>query len=402
MTLLAALLLFLQADYSADGMKALQANNLEAAAEAFTKAIAQDPKDFGAHFNLALTYSLSKQDAKAIPEYQKTLELKPGLYQAQLNLGILLLRDQRAADAVEQLKAAVAQKPNELQPNFNLAAAYLASGQPALAEKSYLASLAINAGNPAAELGLGRAQLALDRLEDAAPHFQKAAELDPKYHDALLELATAYEGAKQTDPAIAIYQQFPGNAAAQKRLGELLMESQRFADAIPRLEKAVADSPTAANRLALATAYRMTKQPDKELDQLSKASTSAPRDYDLRMIYGRCLRDQRKLVPASEQFLAAAQIKPDSVEAWNELASALINSENYVQGLAALDRIRALGKETPGDLFFRAITLDKLHQLKPALAAYEQFLAADNGGHPDQEFQARQRARIIERELTKR
>ena len=78
-------------------------------------------------------------------------------------------------------------------------------------------------------------------------------------------------------------------------------------------------------------------------------------------------------MPASEQFLAAAQLKPDSVEAWNELASALINSENYLQGLAALDRVKALGKETPGDLFFRAISLDKLRQLKPALAAYQAF-----------------------------
>jgi hypothetical protein len=90
------------------------------------------------------------------------------------------------------------------------------------------------------------------------------------------------------------------------------------------------------------------------------------------------------------------------VEAWNELASALIISENFSQGLAALDRLKALGKETPGDLFFRAITLDKLRQLKPALEAYEKFLAADNGAHPDQEFQARHRASIIKLELTKR
>ena len=94
MKLLFALLL-LQTDYSAEGMKALQANNLDAAAEAFQKAIAADPSDYGAHFNLALTYSLAKQDAKAIPEYRKTLELKPGLYQAELNLGILLMRDRQ-------------------------------------------------------------------------------------------------------------------------------------------------------------------------------------------------------------------------------------------------------------------------------------------------------------------
>lgn len=401
MTFLLALLL-LQTDFSAEGMKALEANNLDAAAAAFTKAIEQDPNDIGAHFNLALTYSIARQDAKAIPEYQKTLELKPGLYQAELNLGILLMRSPKPAEAIPHLEAAVAQKPKELQPNFNLASAYLEAGLMAQAEKAYMAVLEIKADNPLAELGLGRALLAQNRLEDAAVHIKKAGELDPKYREALLEVASAYDKGKQSELAIPIYEQFPANAAAQARIGELLIESKKYADAIPRLEKAVAESPTTANRMELSTAYQMNKEPLKQLDQLAKAVAGAPKDYDLRMVLGRTLRDQHKLAPASEQFLSAAQIKPNSLEAWNELAAALINSENYAQGLAALDRVKALGKETAGDLFYRAISLDKLRQLKPALAAYQAFLAADNGAHPDQEFQARQRARIINVELTKR
>jgi Tfp pilus assembly protein PilF len=400
--ILTALLLFQAADYSAEGMKALQANNFDSAVDLFTKAIGQDPKDYGAHFDLALAYSLQKKDALAIPEYQKALELKPGLYEAQLNLGLLLLRNQRPRDAIPQLEAAVAQKPKEVQPNFNLAASYMAAGQPEKAEARYRTVLEIAPVNPNAELGLARALITQNRLADAAPHFRKAAELDPKLRDALLELAQNYEEAKQPAEAIAIYQQFPDNAGAQERLGGLLLESKNYADAIPRLEKAVAGSPSPANRLALATAYRMNKEPQKELDQLAKAVASAPKDYDLRMTLGRALRDRHQLVPASQQFLAAAQIKPDSVSAWNELASALIISENYTQGLAALDRVKALGKETPGDMFYRAITLDKLRQLKPALESYEQFLAADNGAHPDQDFQARQRARIIKLELSKK
>jgi Tfp pilus assembly protein PilF len=401
MTLLLALLL-LQTDFSAEGMKALEANNLEAAAAAFTKAIEKDPNDIGAHFNLALTYSIGKQDAKAIPEYQKTLELKPGLYQAELNLGILLMRSPKPADAIPHLEAAVAQKPKELQPNFNLAAAYLEAGRAPQAEKAYLGVLEIKADNPPAELGLGRALLAQARPDDAAPHIKKAGEMEPKYREALLELASAYDKDKRTELAIAIYEQFPGNAGAQARIGELLIEAKKYADAIPRLEKAVAESPTTSNRMELATAYQMNHEPLKQLDQLAKAVAAAPQEYDLRMILGRTLRDQHKLVPASQQFLAAAQIKQDSLEAWNELAAALINSENYTQGLAALDRVKALGKETAGDLFYRAISLDKLRQLKPALAAYRAFLEADKGIHPDQEFQARQRARIINVELTKR
>ena len=119
------------------------------------------------------------------------------------------------------------------------------------------------------------------------------------------------------------------------------------------------------------------------------------------MDLGRELRDQRRFVPAAQQFAAAAKIRPDSVKAWNELAAVLVVNEDYAGGLAALDRVRALGKEVPGDFYYRAISLEKLRQPKPAMEAYRQFLATDGGKMPDQEFLARQRIRIIESELNR-
>jgi tetratricopeptide (TPR) repeat protein len=253
--------------------------------------------------------------------------------------------------------------------------------------------------SPAVELAWARALAGDQKLADATPHFQKAAELDPKYRDVLLELAADYEKAGRPDDAVALYKRFPENAAAQERMGELLLESKRFGDAIPGLEKAVASSPTSANRLALATAYGMNKQLDKELDLLGQVVAAEPQNYDLHMRYGRALRDQRKLAPAEQQFAVAARLKPDSVEALNELVAVAIVLEDYPTGLGALDRVRALGKEKPGDLFYRAITLDKLKQRKPALEAYEQFLASSGGKFPDQEFQARQRIHILKLSL---
>jgi len=404
MWLPAALFLLLQApaDPVEEGRKALDANQFSRAVELFTEATRKDPSDYAAHFHLALAYSLQNDDAHAIPEYTKTLELKPGLYQAQLNLGISLLRAARAPEAVQPLEAAVAQKPKELQPRIKLASAYLASKRLADAEQAYLAAAAIDPKSADAELGTAKSIAAQDRLEAAAPHFRKAAELDPKFRDALLELASLYEKAKQPVEAVALYEQFPTNPAAQERLGELLLELKRFSDAIPRLEQAVAQSPSAANRLALATAYRMNKQPEKESEVLAKAVAAEPADYDLRMVYGRALRDQRKFQPAAQQFFAAAQKRPDSVEAWNEMAGVLIVGEDYAHGLAALDKVKALGKESAGNQFLRAITLDRLKQLKPALESYEQFLASDGGKNPDQEFEARQRARILRLELSKK
>jgi hypothetical protein len=74
----------------------------------------------------------------------------------------------------------------------------------------------------------------------------------------------------------------------------------------------------------------------------------------------------------------------------------------YQQSLAAFDKARDLGENIPGNWFLRAIILDKLKQPKPALEAYQKFLAMSQGKNPDQEFQARQRVRILQRELEKR
>jgi lipoprotein NlpI len=53
-----AFLFFLQTpDYDAEGAKALDAGNYQAAADSFNKAIAADPSDYYAHFNLAMAYS---------------------------------------------------------------------------------------------------------------------------------------------------------------------------------------------------------------------------------------------------------------------------------------------------------------------------------------------------------
>ena len=102
-------------DYVAEGLKALDAGNSETAVELFDKAVAADPADYSAHFNLALAYSMTNRDAQAIPEYKKTLELRPGLYEAQLNLSISLLNVNDPAAAIPLLKAAAEQKPKEFR-----------------------------------------------------------------------------------------------------------------------------------------------------------------------------------------------------------------------------------------------------------------------------------------------
>lgn len=400
---LAVLLLLLQAtDPNEEGRKALEAQDYAAAARHFALAAQADPKDYTALFHLALANSMLNKDEEAIRDYRKVLELKPGLYQAELNLGILLLRQKRPAEAIPTLEKAAAAKPGEYRARYYMGEALLAAGEYEKAAAHFTAALEANPKSSEAELGMARSLARQNRLADAVPHFVKAAALDPAFEDVLLELAGLYEKAGERAEAIAIYERFPGNVAAQERLGELLMEDKKYAEAIPRLEEAYRKDPTPANRVALAAAHLFNKEPEKALPLLEQAAAADASNYDIRMMYARALRDAKRYGYATREFLEATRIKPDSREAWKDLAAMLYLTGNLPQSLAALDRAQKLGDDSPAIHYFRAITLDKMRELPAALESYRKFLAGSQGKNPDEEFKARQRARIIEKELSKR
>ena len=364
------LLVFAQAaDYAAEGVKALDEKNYAAAAERFSKAVEADPKDYAARFQLALADSLLGKDAEAIAGYQAALALKPDLYEARVNLGMILLRQKRPGEAIPHLEAAASAKPKEFPPNFLLAEAFLAAGDPVKAEPYYKAAAGLDPKSADAEAGLGRSRARQNRLAEASANFRKAAELDPVCRDALLELAPLYEKNGENAAAIEVYGQFPGNPAARKRMLELQIEAAKPAEAVPLLEQALADDP---------------------------------QNVPLRMRYGRALRDLKRYPAAATEFFRVTQARPDSVEAWSELAGMLLLTENYQQALAALDRLKSLGAEAPGHYYLRAIIFDKARQPRPALENYRKFLALSQGKSPDEEFKARQRARILQKELERR
>ncbi len=366
--LLAPLACAQPADDSSAGRQALEQKEYPRAIEAFRKAIAADPNDYAAHFNLGFAYTMAGQDENAAAEYQKTLELHPGVYEAQVNLANSLFRLNRFSEASAAYRAALQLKPD----------------------------------TPAAESGLGRSLARQNNFAEAEPHYRKAAARDPSYKSYLLELASLEETAHHGEEAIAILREFPMDPAAQEHLGALLLESGKPADAIAPLEFAATQSPTVANRLELAQAYSKQQQPAKAESLAAAALAASPDDNDVRMFYGRLLRDQRKFPEAAAQFKAAAARQPDQPAAWNELAGVLLMMDQYEAAIDAFDHVRALGAEKPADLFFRATAYDQLHQAKQALDNYNGFLAVSKGAFPNQEFQARQRVKILERELGKR
>lgn len=389
------------ADLQKTGLEALDHGDFTQAQAAFSQLVAADPKDYASLFNLALAEGGLKRDADAIGHYREVLALKPGLYEAELNLGILLLRQHDEAGAIAQLEDAAKQKPNVARPQRFLAEALLGQGNYPAAEAAFESALKLDPKMSVAELGLGQALMHQGKLEEAVPHYKQAVALDPANKSFLLEIAEALLKSNQQIQAVDLLSQFPDDAGAREALGNAYLEMNRPGDAVTQFEAATRISPTPANQVALASAYLKNNQADLAQPILEKALAQNPNDFELRMVVARLHRDRKEYPMAANMFVAAANLKPDSAKAWNEAATAYMMANEFPEALAAMDKVRALNAETDGDFYFRAMALDKLHQVKPALAAYQRFLQVSQGKYPDQEFIARQRSRILEKEANR-
>lgn len=399
-----ALLLLNQAtaDRQTQGLQALDRHDYPTAEAVFSQIAVTDPKDYSALFNLALAEVGLKKDTDAATHFQQTLSLRPGLYQAELNLGILYLRDNKAADAVPLLQDVVRQKPDLAKPHLFLAQALQAQSKWPESQAEFESALQHDPKDARAKLGLAEALLHQGKLDESRPHFERAAAMDASLKSFLLELAVALVDKNRAADAIPMLEQFPGNAGAREKLGQIYLKAKQPENAVTQFEAAVQLSPTTANKVALATAYMRSNQQPRALPLLEEALAKSPNDWDLQMTVGRIYRDQRQFGEAGKYFATATKLKPDDAAGWSELAGVLTLLKQYPQALAALDRISELNAEKPGHIFLRAIILDNLRQLKPALATYRKFLEADNGQHSDQDFQSQGRIKAIEHELNRR
>jgi tetratricopeptide (TPR) repeat protein len=384
-----------------EGLKALDRRDFQQAAQIFTKLAADDPKDYGALFNLAIAEAALQKNDLAVQHLQQVLALKPGLYEAELNLGLVYLQAGKPAESEPHFQATVGLKPDQFRTQLLLADTQLTLGKYDAAAKSYEAALKINPKSARAELGFGQCLLHLGSLDQAAEHYREAAALDPKLKSYQLELAAAYAGAKKPDQAIAILKEFPDTPDAAAQLGALYLAANQPQLAVEQFEAAVKKSPTTANQMALATAYLKNNQDELAAPILERSLAANPNDYEVQMTLGRIWRDKKDYRKAIDRFYAATKLKPNDPVAWSEIATSCTIVEMYPEAIAALDEIHRLNADKPGHYYLRAIILDKLKQIKPALASYRRFLELSQGKSPDEEFKARQRVRILEHEVNR-
>ena len=388
-----------------EAQAALDKNDYEAAIPPLQKFIAEKPDVAFAHFQLAYAYTALKRPDDARQEYERSIALDPKMPEAQLNLGVLLLERQPAA-AVAVLRRAVELLPSESRPRYLLGLAQERSGDFSGAAESFAGATRLDPKDLDSLTRLGQVLLRLGKSADAEGKFRAALELQPNSPEALQGLAQSLDQQKKPQ-AVDAYRNYlaagPDDKAARLRLVHLLVEQQKYDEAVAENAKDNAGQPATVDDLKLRADIEINqKKLDEAITTLRRALALAPNDAQLHGGLGRIYLEKRQFADAEKELKAALELDRNNLAYWKDLSSTYYLAGNCQAALAALDVIGKAKAGGAGTWFIRALCYDKLNQVQPALDAYRKFLELDENKNPDQVWQANQRIHVLEKVAEKK
>jgi len=382
-----------------EAQRNIDSSNFESAIAPLQKFIAEEPEVAFAHFQLGYTYTALKRSDEARAEYERAIALDPKMPEAYLNLGILLLDKQQYAAAVTPLTKAVELLPAQSRPRSLLAVAQERSGDQEGAARSFEGVLHLDPNDLTANHYLGDLDLRRGKPAEAEARFRHALEIRPDAPEILQGLAQSLE-AQNKPEAADVYRKYlvvmPGDSGARARLIHLLLSAQEYDAAFAELDRAEAGKPPSLDSLRMRADIQIAQKKWADaVVTLQQAVALAPRDATLIGGLGRVYLQTRDFPAAEREFKAALRLDGSNLVYLKDLGSTYYLSGNCPATLATLDVIAKAEPPTSGAWFIRALCYDKLRQFKPALAAYDKFLALEQGKTSDQIWQAQQRSKVL-------
>lgn len=162
-------------------------------------------------------------------------------------------------------------------------------------------------------------------------------------------------GISELKGALAI---FPEYFLALERLGVELLNREKFEEARPYLEKAVAVNDKSSNCwYGLAFVYYALNLPEKAVDAAKKAATLAPDSPDIALMLGISLRKQKQYTEAEKSLLKAKKLS-DGKSAdiyWNLALLYAHNLKNYRLAAEELENYLKIKPDHPNAELLRKL-----------------------------------------------
>jgi tetratricopeptide (TPR) repeat protein len=392
----------------ADAQAALDSKDYANAAKDFQDFLEKKPDYAPVHFQLGYIYTALGQTAQAVQEYQKAVDIDPGMEEAQLNLGLTLLQTDPAA-AVGPLSKAVGLKPGHVEANLALGAALERTSKPADAEKYDAIAAKLDPKNFDAHASLARVLLQQKKAPEAEAEFRTALAIQPDSAQAHLGLSQSLTLQNKSDAAAEELKKYsalhPNDPAVGLQQASLLAKAGKDDEALAALDAAAAASkaPEGEEALRLRTTILFHKKDYAGMvPVLQKLVAIAPNNPDYPAELGHALLEKKDYANAANELVVALKVNPTSEDVLKDLILAEYFNKNYPLTLKALELMEKREPLPLGSWFIRASCYDKLDQKPQALAAYQKFLSMNTDENSDMYFEAAARARTLTREIAEK
>ena len=370
--------------------------------------LASHPTDPRALFDAGYTADAQNRPDDAEKLYRRALDADPKSFEAHVSLGLLLARQGNTDDARPELALAT-----QLDPPTD-------QGQ----------------AGPAAKARAYRALARIDKTdnpEDASDELLEALKLSPETPADTLLAAAIADQAGEFPAAEAAYRRVltntPNSAPAHAGLAHVLIAEKQYPDAETHLRAALKSSPDDPVLNAELAVVLVAQDKAEAIPVLQKLHDAHPKNTDITRMLASVLSDSGDYSGSDHYYLQvlaatpsdaaalighgqnlirilrfpdafaafdkATQIDPSNPDGWSGLAFAASKTSHPDVALHALTMRSKYLPEVPSTYFLWAISYDSLHKNSEAAAYYQHFLDAAAGKYPDQEWQARQRLKLL-------
>jgi tetratricopeptide (TPR) repeat protein len=366
--------------------------------------LAQNPADARALFDAGYVADAQNRFADAESLYRRAIDVDPKSFEAHLSLGLLLARQGNTDDARPELAVATSLDPGDAGPALK-ARAWRALARidreddPTEASTDLLEALKLTPETTADTLLAAAIADQAGEFQAEATAYRRALAKDPNSADATTGLAHALIALKQFPEAEtmlrAAVEKSPDDPTLNAQLATVLAV-QNNAEAIPLLRKlhdAHPKDPAITRMLAsvLADAGDYASSDHLYVTLLA----AAPNDSAVLVALGQNLIRQLRFADAFAAFNKATELDPANADGWSGLAFAASKIGHPDVTLHALTMRSKYLPEVPSTYFLWATAYDNLHQKEQAATYYKHFLESAAGKFPDQEWQARQRLKLL-------
>jgi tetratricopeptide (TPR) repeat protein len=206
--------------------------------------------------------------------------------------------------------------------------------------------------------------------------------------------------------AVAACEQYltakPDDLETRFHLVRMYLEQKQSEKALENLKTIYAANPQQPGiAAALGDVHALLKQFVESEKYYREALLASPQVADLHRALGQTLVHLEKFPEAEAEFRACLTLDPKNRDAFRGLATSLYLQKRYPEAIPLFEMQAAAPNPSAGVFFVLATSYDHLHDRLKALQNYERFLQLSQNQNPDQEWQARQRVKLLRRELGK-